>query len=244
MASDVHLCAYCINCCDTGGTGSYCNPDSGMSHAAVDHAYIYHDNDDCTKHSLQHFQQALLMLCRVQGAVSGALPADYASWTGLRAFELADTRLSGTIPPTYFSSWLQLENFTIDGASLTGALPPPWQCTSLKHYVVQNTPVASNMTHPAWVLEARAANMTQITGIGLGEYRMHQVNSHIVDVGSWCSSQGRSASRSCAHAPAAGTCNRLKPCDVCTECRWHPAAAAAVGRLQGHPAGPQLELPH
>jgi hypothetical protein len=105
----------------------------------------------------------------VQGGVNGSMPADFASWTRLKAFELSHTQLAGTIPPVLFSAWLQLENFTIDGANLTGNLPAPWQCTNLKQYIVQNTPVTSNASHPVWALDSRAANFTQITGIGLGE---------------------------------------------------------------------------
>lgn len=115
------------------------------------------------------FFAILLHLRRVQGPVSGPLPANYSSWTRLRAFEISNTKLTGTIPEAYFSSWLQLENFTIDGASLDGQLPPPWQCVNLRQYIVQITPVTSNATHPVWVLDARAANLTQMTGLGLGE---------------------------------------------------------------------------
>ncbi|WIA22988.1 hypothetical protein OEZ86_009906 [Tetradesmus obliquus] len=109
-----------------------------------------------------------LTVFRVQGPLSGPLPANYSSLTRLRAFDISNTKLTGTIPEAYFSSWLQLENFTIDGASFDGQLPPPWQCANLRHYIVQNTPVVSNATHPVWVLDARAANLTQMTGLGLG----------------------------------------------------------------------------
>jgi hypothetical protein len=111
----------------------------------------------------------LLFACRAQGAINGPLPADYATWTRLKAFELTNTQLAGTIPSILFSAWSQLENFTIHGAILTGYLPPPWQCTGLKQYTVQNTPVTSNASQPLWVLDARAANLMQITGIGLGK---------------------------------------------------------------------------
>jgi hypothetical protein len=110
-----------------------------------------------------------LFACRAQGAINGPLPAEFASWTRLKAFEITNTQLAGTIPPVLFSAWSQLENFTIDGANLTGHLPPPWQCTSLRQYIVQNTPVKPNASHPVWVLDARAANLTQLTGIGLGK---------------------------------------------------------------------------
>lgn len=108
---------------------------------------------------------------RLSGGVSGPLPLAYSAWTRLKAFEVTGTNLTGTIPAEYFGAWSLLENFTVDGASISGSLPPPWQCYNLKYYIVKDTPVVSNVTHPVWMLDPHAVNLTQMAGIGLGKLR-------------------------------------------------------------------------
>lgn len=65
------------------------------------------------------------MGCRVEGALTGSIPAAYASWQALREFDVGKTQLSGTLPPALFSSWPLLEALIIEGEMVTRAPAAP-----------------------------------------------------------------------------------------------------------------------
>jgi hypothetical protein len=96
---------------------------------------------------------------RVSGPVTGTLPTAYSSWTSLKAFELSNTMLNGTIPAAYTTAWLSLENFTLNGAMVSGYVPDPFSWSNLTWYTVQNTAVYSDALTPFWIFKSQAANL-------------------------------------------------------------------------------------
>jgi hypothetical protein len=114
---------------------------------------------------------ANLTVLGVTGALDGTIPATYSSWAKLKAFRVANTKLTGTIPASLFPSWPALTNFSIDGANLTGSIPAMFNNTQLQEFGVQNTPVSNGAgATPAWFVDPRAANLTAIKAIAFGAW--------------------------------------------------------------------------
>jgi hypothetical protein len=114
---------------------------------------------------------ANLTVLGVTGPLNGTIPATYSSWAKLKAFRVANTKLTGTIPASLFPSWPALTNFSIDGANLTGTIPPMFNNTQLQEFGVQNTPVSNGAgATPAWFVDPRAANLTAIKAIAFGAW--------------------------------------------------------------------------
>jgi hypothetical protein len=105
----------------------------------------------------------------VSGAVDGTLPVAYSAWTSLKAFELSNTQLTGTIPVLYTTSWPSLENFTLDGASVSGLVPDPSGWSNLTWYTLQNTQVFANAAQPFWLLKNQSATLQKLRGLRIGE---------------------------------------------------------------------------
>lgn len=113
----------------------------------------------------------MLLCCfyRVSGPLAGSLPLAYSSWNNLKAFELSNTYLTGSIPSVFTTAWLSLENFTLDGAQVMGLVPDPFVWGNLTWYTLQNTPVYSDATQPVWVLKSQAATLQKLKGLRLGK---------------------------------------------------------------------------
>jgi hypothetical protein len=102
----------------------------------------------------------------VTGPVTGIIPISYTAWTKLKAFRVAGTSLTGTIPPQLLAAWPGLRALSIDGALLSGPVPGSlFNCTLLEEVVVQRTPVSG----PAWFLDVRASGLTHVSILGFGE---------------------------------------------------------------------------
>ncbi len=57
----------------------------------------------------------------------------------------------------------------MDGASITGYIPDMSNCSKLAQFVVQHTPVTSDVTRPLWLLNSTVlASMTSLNTIGIG----------------------------------------------------------------------------
>lgn len=101
----------------------------------------------------------------VTGPVTGQLPVAYSNWTRLAAFGVVGTALTGTLPPSLLTAWTALTQLTVDGAAIGGAVPDAlFSRTLLQSVMLQRTPI----TGPAWFLDARAAALTQLRGLGFG----------------------------------------------------------------------------
>lgn len=123
-------------------------------------------------------QSIAVFVCRVSGAVGGALPLAYSAWTSLKAFELSNTQLTGAIPTLYTTAWPSLENFTLDGANVMGLVPEPFGWSNLTWHTLQNTPVLSDAAQPFWVLKNQSATLQKLRGLRLGEFVTSQLLDH------------------------------------------------------------------
>jgi len=108
-----------------------------------------------------------LTLFGVTGPVTGGVPAGYASgWARLSVFRVAQTALTGTIPPELFVGKPALTRVSIDGAQIGGVVPDTvFGATLLQELWVQGTPVGG----APWFLDARAAGLVNMRSVGFGE---------------------------------------------------------------------------
>jgi hypothetical protein len=102
------------------------------------------------------------------------LPTFIAAFSKLKRLELADTMLTGTIPPSYFTAWPLLETFILDGANVTGPLPDPHDCPLLRVYHVLHTPVTSGEygqgATQLWLFAGKTkTKLPNLKSIGFGE---------------------------------------------------------------------------
>lgn len=100
----------------------------------------------------------------VTGGVNGSLPLDYARWSRLTSFRLANTQLTGSVPVQLFLGWPRLVNFSISGARLTGNVDGALNCASLQEFSVEHTPVSGS----PWFLQNTASSLTNMSRLGFG----------------------------------------------------------------------------